>query len=213
MPPESSPASPLRAALYLRVSTDSQTVDNQRLALEEAAQRHGWRVDFEYCDDAISGAKGREKRPALDKLLKHALDHKFDVVMVWAVDRLGRSLQQLLGSLEDIQAAGCDLYIHQQQIDTRTPAGRALFGMLGVFAEFERAILRERIQAGLARAKKGGKRLGAPPIAKPVKDKARALLAEGLSDRAVALKIGVSHTAIAVWRRTFDSERRQGRGA
>ena len=149
-----------RVALYLRVSTDGQITENQRLELERIAEHSAWRIVGTYEDHAITGSKGREKRPALDNLLKDANRRKFDVVAAWSVDRVGRSLKDLLAFLDEIHALGIDLYLHQQGIDTTTPAGKAMFQMCGVFAEFQRSINRERINAGLSRAKANGKRLG-----------------------------------------------------
>jgi len=153
-----------RVALYLRVSTkNGQTVDNQRQALTEAiGRRKGWVIVDEFADKGLSGAKGRDKRPEFDRLLKDVVRGKIDVVAAWSVDRLGRSLQDLVGFLGELNAAGCDLYLEKQAVDTTTPAGRALFQMLGVFAEFERAIIQERIYAGLARAREKGTRSGKP---------------------------------------------------
>src|SRR6195256_6790013 len=111
-----------------------------------------------------SPPKGRDKRPAFDALCRDATQRKFDVVMAWSVDRLGRSLQDLVGFLSELHALRIDLYLHQQGLDTRTPAGMAMFQMMGVFAEFERAMIQERVRAGLARAKDEGKKLGRPPI-------------------------------------------------
>src|SRR4029077_8468899 len=138
-----------RVGLYLRVSTKTgQTVDNHRQALAEAiGRRDGWIIAEEFVDDGISGAKGRDKRPAFDRLLRAVVRRKIDVVAAWSVDRLGRSLQGLIGFLGELNAAGVDLYLEKQAVDTTTPAGRALFQMLGVFAEFERAIIQERIHA------------------------------------------------------------------
>jgi DNA invertase Pin-like site-specific DNA recombinase len=151
-----------RTALYLRVSTDGQTTDNQRLELLATAERAGWIITEIYEDAGISGAKGRDKRPAFDRLLKDAARRKFDIVAAWSVDRLGRSLQDLVSFLSDIHGYGIDLYLHQQGIDTTTPAGKAMFQMLGVFAEFERSMIRDRVNAGLARAKANGVILGRP---------------------------------------------------
>jgi DNA invertase Pin-like site-specific DNA recombinase len=159
-----------RVGLYLRVSTDDQTVENQRQALLEAAERRGWQVVEEFTDSGVSGAKGRDKRPAFDRLLKAVTRRKIDVVAAWSVDRLGRSLQHLVGFLGELNGAGCDLYLERQAVDTTTPAGRALFQMLGVFAEFERAIIQERIHAGIARARVKGTRSG-KPIGRPWLDK------------------------------------------
>jgi DNA invertase Pin-like site-specific DNA recombinase len=169
-----------RAAIYLRVSTGEQSVDNQRRELIEAAQRHGWHVVAEYSDTGISGAKGREKRPGFDRLCKAIVRREIDLVAAWSVDRLGRSLQHLVAFLGELHASGCDLYLHRQGLDTSTPAGRALFGMMGVFAEFERAMIVERTVAGLARARANGKRLGRPKIASDVEAAVRASLAAGV---------------------------------
>src|SRR5204863_9124683 len=138
-----------RAAIYLRVSTTGQTVENQRRELEQVAERRGWTVAATYEDAGISGAKGRDKRPGLDQMLKDASRRKFDVVMSWAIDRLGRSLQDLLGTIQDLEAVGVDLYLDQQNIDTTTPSGRLLFQVTGAFAEFERTMIRQRVRAGL----------------------------------------------------------------
>jgi DNA invertase Pin-like site-specific DNA recombinase len=153
-----------RVGLYLRVSTkNGQTVDNQRQALTEAiSRRPGWVIAEEFVDAGISGAKGRDKRPEFDLLLKAVVRRKIDVVAAWSVDRLGRSLQDLVAFLGELNAAGCDLYLEKQAVDTTTPAGRALFQMLAVFAEFERAIIQERIHAGLARAREKGTKSGKP---------------------------------------------------
>lgn len=151
-----------KAALYLRVSTNEQTTANQRLELEQVAHRAGWTIVEIYEDAGISGAKGRDKRPAFDRLLKDAARRKFNIVAAWSVDRLGRSLQDLISFLSDIHGYNIDLYLHQQGIDTTTPAGKAMFQMLGVFAEFERSMIKERVHAGLARAKAQGKTLGRP---------------------------------------------------
>ncbi len=149
-----------RAAIYVRVSTGSQTVENQLRELRQVAERHGWEIAAEYSDKGISGAKGRDQRPGLDKLLEVVARRQVDIVLAWSVDRLGRSLQDLLSFLAELHAKGVDLYLHQQGLDTSTPAGKALFQMMGVFAEFERAIIRERVRSGLERAKAQGKVLG-----------------------------------------------------
>src|SRR6266481_7130530 len=153
-----------RVAIYTRVSTDGQTCANQENELHAVAERKGCTVVKVYTDRGISGAKGRDKRPAFDALCRDAVRREFDVVMAWSVDRLGRSLQDLIAFLNEIHAAGVDLYLHQQGLDTSTPAGKAMFGMLGVFAEFERALIRERVMAGLKRARAQGKALGRPKV-------------------------------------------------
>jgi DNA invertase Pin-like site-specific DNA recombinase len=170
-------------ALYLRVSTTGQTIENQRQALTAAAVRRGWQIVDEFVDHGISGAKGRDKRPAFDRLHKAIVRREFDIVAAWSVDRLGRSLQDLVAFLGEIHGVGVDLYLEQQGLDTSTPAGKALFQMLGVFAEFERSIIQERIRAGIARARQSGTKSGNPIGRRPIsaaKDKAvRVALAKG----------------------------------
>ena len=151
-----------RVALYVRVSTDQQTIKNQERELQAVAERHGWQVVAVFKDQGISGAKGRDGRPGLDKLLQAVARKEVNMVAAWSVDRLGRSLQDLVHILQELHAKGVDLFLHQQGLDTSTPSGRAMFQMLGVFAEFERAIIHERVMAGLARARAEGKQLGRP---------------------------------------------------
>jgi|SRR6516164_2132673 len=153
-----------RAALYLRVSTNEQTTENQERELRAVASRMGCEVTKVYSDQGISGAKGRDKRPQFDALCRDATQRRFDIVMAWSVDRLGRSLQDLIGFLSELHALRIDLYLHQQRLDSTTPSGRAMFQMLGVFAEFERAMIGERVRAGLARARAAGTVLGRPRI-------------------------------------------------
>jgi DNA invertase Pin-like site-specific DNA recombinase len=153
-----------RVALYLRVSTTGQNTTNQRRELEAVADRHGWKVVDVFSDNGVSGAKGRKDRPGLDALLKGVARRDFDMVAAWSVDRLGRSLQDLIEVPSDLHAKGVDLYLHQQGLDTSTPSGRAMYQMMGVFAEFERAIIRERVMSGLARAKAEGITLGRPAL-------------------------------------------------
>jgi DNA invertase Pin-like site-specific DNA recombinase len=139
-----------RAVFYLRVSTIDQTTANQERELREIATRMGCEVVKVYKDHGISGAKGRNGRPAFDALCRDATRRQFDVIMAWSVDRLGRSLQDLV-FLSEIHALKIDLYLHQQGLDTTTPAGKAMFQMMGVFAEFERAMIQERVRAGRER--------------------------------------------------------------
>ena len=152
---------PKRVALYLRVSTNTghQTVENQRLELEAIAKRSEWQIVATFADHK-SGAKGRDKRPGLDAMMNAATKREFDMVVAWSIDRLGRSLQHLVQLFGEFQALGIDMYLHQQHVDSSTPSGRALLQMSGVFAEFERAMIQERIMSGLARARVEGKSLG-----------------------------------------------------
>jgi DNA invertase Pin-like site-specific DNA recombinase len=162
-----------RAAIYVRVSTDKQTVVNQVAALRQIAERRGWQVIEHYSDAGISGAKGRDGRPGLDQMLKDAQRRKFDVIMAWAIDRLGRSLIDLLGTIQTLEACGVDLYLDQQSIDTTTPAGKLMFQVCGAFAEFERSMIRQRVHAGLKRAVAQGKQLGRRKSIPPSKSASR----------------------------------------
>ena len=183
----------MKTAIYARVSTDEQTTDNQVIKLKQVAERNGWEVQAIYAD-TISGAKS--KRPELDKLMKAVMRKEVDMVMVWSVDRLGRSLQHLTTLLSDIESKGIDLYLHQQNIDTSTPSGKMLFQLLGVFAEFERSMIRERVMAGLDRARSQGKRLGRSPVPPITVDKIKRLREEGLSLRKIAKQIGISTSKV-----------------
>jgi DNA invertase Pin-like site-specific DNA recombinase len=152
-----------------------------------------------YRDHGISGAKGRDKRPAFDKLWKKdACGRKFDIVMAWSVDRLSRSLQDLVGFLSDLHALKIDLCLKQQGVDMTTPAGKALFGMMGVFAEFERSIIQERVRAGLERARREGKRLGRPPLNPKTRERIQeALKAPGRPGvRKIAEQFGVNASTV-----------------
>jgi len=183
-----------RVALYVRVSTDQQTIKNQERELQAVAERHGWQVVAVFKDQGISGAKGRDGRPGLDKLLQAVARKEVNMVAAWSVDRLGRSLQDLVHILQELHAKGVDLFLHQQGLDTSTPSGRAMFQMLGVFAEFERAIIRERVMAGLARARAEGKQLGRPATVADDAAKVRtirAARAAGKSIRTIAREQGV----------------------
>jgi DNA invertase Pin-like site-specific DNA recombinase len=176
------PKGPVRVAIYSRVSTDSQSTENQERQLLERAEAAGWEVVKIYRDHAVSGKSGKD-RPEFEAMRKDAAKRKFDVVAAWSVDRLGRSLQTLVEFLSDIHGYGVNLYLHTQGVDTTTPGGKALFQMMGVFAEFERAIIRERVMSGLERAKTQGKTLGRPPI-DPVKEAA-------IKTDLVAKKVGI----------------------
>ncbi len=192
---------PKRAAIYARVSTkNGQTPQNQIIRLRDVAAKAGWEVVEEYVDRGISGAKGRDKRPAFDRLCKAATHREIDVVMAWYVDRLGRSLQDLVAFLSELQASSVDLYLDKQGIDTTTPGGKALFQMMGVFSEFELAMIQERIHAGLARAKKDGTKSGRPLGRPKISDaKCRKILAarrQGKGFNKIAREVGVGSSAV-----------------
>lgn len=175
-----------RAALYLRVSTTKQSVENQERELREVAARADWEIVRIYKDEGISGSKSRDRRPALDAMLHAMVRREFDIVLSWSVDRLGRSLQDLVATLNEMRSVGCDLFILKQNLDTTTPSGRLMFQMVGAFAEFERAIIIDRVNAGLDVARSKGKRLGKPPVPEKVKQQIRDELAKGTG----ILKVG-----------------------
>ena len=186
----------MRAAIYLRVSTTDQSTSRQERELRAAAERMGHEVVEVYEDFGISGGKGRDKRPAFDRLHHDATRRQFDIIMAWSVDRLGRSLQDLVAFLEHIRACDIGLFLHQQGLDTTTPSGRAMFQMLGVFSEFERSIIRERVKSGMARAKatgtKSGKAIGRPRLDPTRREAIRtAHQSGGIGLRGVARRFGV----------------------
>jgi DNA invertase Pin-like site-specific DNA recombinase len=177
------------SAIYVRVSTDKQTVENQVRELRQIAERRGWEVVEEYRDAGM--AKGRENRPGLDQMLKDASKRRFDVVMAWAIDRVGRSLIDLLSTIQTLEACGADLYLDQQSIDTTTPAGKLMFQVTGAFAEFERSMIRQRVNAGLKRALEQGKQLGRPKIAEALEKRIKTQLRAGKGILKVAREFGV----------------------
>lgn len=187
----------MATAIYARVSTKVQTTENQVEQLRQVAAKAGWSVSAVYAD-VMSGAKGRQQRPELDAMLKAVTRREVNRVMVWSVDRLGRSLQHLVSTMQEVQAAGADLYLHQQSIDTSTPAGKALFQMCGVFAEFEREMIRERVKAGLERTKAKGTKLGRRPIAPVMVRKVQQLKQDdpSLSVRRLAKMVELSPTSV-----------------
>jgi len=147
-----------RCVIYSRVSTEGQEVENQIKLLKEICERKGYQL-VDVISDVMSGTKGRVDRKGFDKLIKGSVKKEWDSILVWSVDRLGRSLKDLVSFLEDINSVGCDLYIHQSGIDSSTPSGKMMFQMIGVFAEFERSMISERVKLGLART---DKKLGRP---------------------------------------------------
>ena len=154
----------MKAAIYTRVSTNSQTTKNQLMELRAVAKRKKWKIVAEYSDKGISGAKGRDERPGLDSMMKAANRKEFDILMSWSIDRLGRSLLHLLQTMNELHARGVDLYLDREGIDTSTPMGQMIFNITGAFAQFERSMIQERVKAGMARAKKEGKHVGRPKI-------------------------------------------------
>jgi DNA invertase Pin-like site-specific DNA recombinase len=194
-----------RVGIYVRVSTNEQNTAMQRHELSAWAERAGHSVVKVYEDQGISGAKGRDKRPAFDALLNDVVRRQIDMIAVWSSDRLGRSLKHLVEVLETLKDTGCGLYVASQAVDTTTPAGRALFGMLGIFSEFEREMIVARVNAGLARARdaiarnghfksKAGKirkRLGRPSADPKKLEAARYELARGTGVLKTAKLVGL----------------------
>jgi DNA invertase Pin-like site-specific DNA recombinase len=196
-----------RAAIYVRVSTDEQSVENQEAELRTTAERMGHEIIAVYRDKGISGAKGRNGRPGFDAMHRDAARRRFDMVMAWSVDRLGRSLQDLVGFLSELHALKIELYLHQQGLDTTTPAGKAMFQMMSVIAEFERTLIQERVRAGMARAKREGKHVGRPPIAPELEQRIREALAvpgrPGV--RVIARQFGVNPGTVQRIARPFEA--------
>lgn len=187
-----------RVAIYGRVSTSEQTSENQILLLREIVDRNGWNLIDTYIDDGISGSKGRDKRPQFDRLCKDMVRRKFDRILVWDVSRLGRSLQHLVEFLNDVQSVNCDLYIHQSGLDTSTPSGRMMFQMVGVFSEFERSMISERVKIGLQRVvSKGGKLGRRRTVTDEVVCRIRDLRQIGKSLSQIASEVGVSKMSVS----------------
>ena len=194
-----------RVGIYLRVSTDQQTTENQRRVLLDIAERSGWEVVAVFEDQGISGAKGRDQRPGFDALLKAVARSEIQMVAAWSVDRLGRSLPDLIGLLSDLQARGCDLFLHQQSLDTSTPTGRAMYGMLSIFAEFERSMISNRVRAGQQRSRAAGVRFGRPPIPPIDIDKVKVRLAKGQSIRVIAKATQMSTASVMRIKRLMET--------
>lgn len=185
-----------RVAIYGRVSTDGQTTENQLRDLRAVAELRGWTVVAEYVDQGISGTKGRNQRPQFDALWKDAVRRKFDMILAWKLDRLGRSVQDLVNFSADLEGVGVGLYLHDQAIDTSTAAGRLFFTVISAIAEYEGEIIRERVKAGLQRAKAQGKQLGRPKTAPEVEQKILAARAEGLGMQRIAKQVGVGVSVV-----------------
>jgi len=182
----------MKSAIYVRVSTKGQSTDRQVAELQRVCGS-----DAEIFREVASGGKGRSDRPVFDELLKSVTQRSIKRVCVWSVDRLGRSLTDLLATLETLKASGASLYIHSQAIDTETPSGKMMFSLLGVFSEFERSIIRARVQSGVDNARSKGIRLGRPPVDTKTVDRVKALRSEGLSQVAIGQKVGLSQAKIS----------------
>jgi DNA invertase Pin-like site-specific DNA recombinase len=196
----------VRAAIYLRVSRDDQTTENQRLVLARVAEHRGWLIVQTYADQGISGAKGREQRPAFDAMLKDAVRRRYDILLVWSIDRLGRSVLHVANALAELDAAGIRLYCDREGIDSSTPMGRAMIQMASVFGEQERSILRSRVLAGLERVRAQGGRLGRPKVSPKVENAIRTHLSAGKGILKVAALVGVGSGTVQRVRREMGDE-------
>lgn len=194
-----------RCGIYLRVSTDQQTTENQRRILLEVAERSGWEVVGIYEDHGISGAKGRDRRPGFDALLKAVARSEIQMVAAWSVDRLSRSLSHLIGLLGELDAKGCDLFLHQQALDSSSPQGRAMFALAGVFAELEASLISSRVKLGQQRARAQGVRFGRPPIPLVMIDKVKVRLSKGQSIRVIAKATGMSTASVMRIKRSMET--------
>lgn len=195
----------MKVALYARCSTAEQHVENQLLELRRYTAAREWRVVAEHVDEGVSGI--RESRPQLDAMMREAKRRRFDAVVVFKLDRLGRSLKHLIFLMEELQALGIGLVSLGESLDTTTPAGRLQIHVLSAVAQFERDRLRERVMAGLQRVRGEGKRLGRPRAVVPV-EKVQAVA--HLSVNAAAAALGVSRSTVKRWRRAVHKTRSQG---
>ena len=187
-----------KVVIYGRVSTSDQTTENQILKLKEIVEINNWDLVDIYIDEVISGKKGRDKRPEFDRLCKDMVRRKFNRILVWDISRLGRSLQHLVEFLSEVQSVNCNLYINQSGLDTSTPSGRMMFQMVGVFAEFEREMISERVKSGLDRVRAKGKKLGRPiTVTEEVKSQVRYLLDQGLPYSEILNQTGVTKPTIS----------------
>jgi DNA invertase Pin-like site-specific DNA recombinase len=184
--------------IYGRVSTTDQTAENQLMKLKDVIKINNWNLIDTYVDEGISGAKGRDKRPEFDRLCKDMAMKKFNRILVWDISRLGRSLQHLVEFLNEVLAVQCHLYVHQSGLDTSTPSGRMMFQMVGVFAEFERSMISERVKLGLQRVRRNGQKLGRPiTVTEDIKTEVRFLLSQGLTYSQITKQIGVPRSTIS----------------
>ena len=158
-----------KVCIYVRVSTTKQTVENQIQVLREYSDRCGYQITQIYSDNGISGSKGRQDRPGLDQMLKDGVQRKFEMVLVWSVDRLGRSVTHLVEVMNELNELKIDLYFNQQSIDTSTSSGRMIFGIFGCISEMERSLISERTKEGIERTKAQGTILGRPKGSKDSK--------------------------------------------
>ena len=184
-------------AIYARVSTDKQQTDMQLHELRQYVKRSSWKIYNEYIDHGYTGAN--TKRPAFTSMMSDAKKKKFSVLLVWKLDRLGRSLKDLITTLDELGHLGIDFISYDNQLDTGTPTGKLTFQIIGAVAEFEKDIIRERVRAGLANARRKGKQLGRPKKPPIVQNQARILRGQGLSYRKIGKKLGIAESTARNW--------------
>ncbi len=186
-----------RVAIYARVSTTDQSTESQLLDLRRYVRERGWELFNEYCDNGVSGTK--DSRPALNELMNDAKKRRFDTVLVWRFDRFARSTKHLILALEEFRGLGIDFISYQENIDTSSPLGSAIFTIISAVAQLERDIIAERVKAGLRRAKENGKTLGRPVgsvVHSQHTERANQLHSEGLSLRSIAGQLGISKSTV-----------------
>ena len=181
-------------AIYARVSTNKQAADMQLTELRDFVKRSGWKIHAEFIDEGYSGAN--TSRPAFKEMMSQAGRRKFHILLVWKLDRLSRSLKDLISTLDELGSLGIDFVSYENDLDTSTPTGKLVFQIVGAVAEFERDIIRERVIAGLENARRKGKRLGRPPISWTTYNKAKRLREQGLSFRKIGKRLGVNEATI-----------------
>jgi DNA invertase Pin-like site-specific DNA recombinase len=182
------------AAIYARFSTDKQKVEMQLNELRQFAARSGWRIQREYIDQSFNGANNN--RPAFTEMMEQARKRKFNVLLVWKLDRLSRSLKDLINTLDELGSLGIDFVSYDNNLDTSTLTGKLVFQIVGAVAEFEKDIIKERVIAGLANARRKGKRLGRPPLGQEVYEKAKELRQQNLSFRKIGKELGIDEGTI-----------------
>jgi len=191
-------------AIYARVSTDRQSTESQLSVLREYIEKRSWKLYKEYIDAGFTGSN--TKRPAFNNMMADARKRSFDVLLVYKLDRLSRSLKDLITTLDDLKSLGVDFISYDNGLDTTTPTGRLIFHVVGSVAEFEREVIRERVMAGLENARRKGRRLGRPPIAPLLVDKVGQLRKEGMSFRKIGSRLGIPESTVrALSRRTKNS--------
>jgi len=184
-----------RVAIYARVSTTDQSTDSQLLDLRRYVSDRGWQIFREYCDNGVSGTT--DSRPALNQLMADAKKRRFDTVLVWRFDRFARSTKHLILALEEFKNLGIDFVSYQENIDTSSPLGSAIFTIISAVAQLEKDIIAERVKAGLRRAKENGKQLGRPKVLVDVEEACQ-LRSEGMSLRAISKQLRVSRETLTV---------------